>query len=219
MRCILRASRLSVGSTYLDETLSLRKISCATHTVNNHATSRGETGRHLLFWSGSHYGSHRMLSTNHRSPTLHTIVRHWKEKHTRKGNQANNIMAKSASDGSSSDEPSSSQASGVSSGSGTGNTAGAESTSDSSFSLARSETRLVNRSKMLVFGVITLAAGLLGCMIFLLLTQEETATFQIEVRRRPFEISDYVTAGTYSLRSHSFLVHQPCGGDHRAPSL
>ena len=91
-------------------------------------------------------------------------------------------MAKSVSDGSSSDEPSSSQASGVSSGSGTGNTAGAESTSDSSFSLARSETRLVNRSKMLVFGVITLAAGLLGCMIFLLLTQEETTTFQIEVR-------------------------------------
>jgi hypothetical protein len=90
-------------------------------------------------------------------------------------------MAKSASDGSSSDEPSSSQAS---SKSGTGNTAGAESTSDSSFSLARSETRLVNRSKMLVFGVITLAAGLLGCMIFLLLTQEETTTFHIEVRAK-----------------------------------
>jgi hypothetical protein len=98
-------------------------------------------------------------------------------------------MVKSVSDGSSSDEPSSSQASGVSSrsGTGTGGTTGAETTtSDSSLSLARSETRRLNRTKILVYSVILLAAGILGSMIYLIMSREETATFEIEVRSFSF---------------------------------
>lgn len=57
----------------------------------------------------------------------------------------------------------------------------AQSESDSSFSLARAETRAVNRSKLLVLAVIALAAGALGAMIYVLVDNEETYNFETEV--------------------------------------
>lgn len=87
-------------------------------------------------------------------------------------------MATEAADASSSDEASTNPS--VSSKT-EGQTNGGESTSDSSFSLARAETRLVNRSKILVLIVIAIAAAVVGTTIYILLSQEEQNTFHNQV--------------------------------------
>jgi len=53
---------------------------------------------------------------------------------------------------------------------------------ESSFNLARSETRAVNRSKMLVIAAIVVAAGVVGGMVFHVIDSEEQHLFVAEVR-------------------------------------
>jgi hypothetical protein len=54
-------------------------------------------------------------------------------------------------------------------------------TSDASWSLARKETKEVNRSKVLLLGVMVIAAALLGLFTFLIVDEEEEDDFQAAV--------------------------------------
>jgi hypothetical protein len=53
---------------------------------------------------------------------------------------------------------------------------------DSSASLAKSETRNVKLTKFLVLGSIVVAAASLATVVYLALSQQEQATFQVQVR-------------------------------------
>jgi hypothetical protein len=52
---------------------------------------------------------------------------------------------------------------------------------DSSWNLARTETKRVNRSKVLLMGVMVIAAGVLALFTFLIVDQEEDDDFQTAV--------------------------------------
>jgi hypothetical protein len=54
-------------------------------------------------------------------------------------------------------------------------------TSDASWSLARKETKEVNRSKVLLLGVMVIAAALLGLFTFLIVDEEEEDDFRAAV--------------------------------------
>jgi hypothetical protein len=54
-------------------------------------------------------------------------------------------------------------------------------TSDSSWSLARKETRQVNRSKVLLLGFMAIAAAVLGLFTFLIVDEEEDDDFRAAV--------------------------------------
>jgi hypothetical protein len=64
-----------------------------------------------------------------------------------------------------------------------GKTDGSEAsgTSDSSWSLAKKETKQVNRSKVLLLGVMAISAAILGLFTFLVIDQEEEDDFQAAV--------------------------------------
>jgi hypothetical protein len=53
--------------------------------------------------------------------------------------------------------------------------------SNSSWSLARKETRQVNRSKVLLLGIMALSAALLGLFTFLIVDEDEDDDFQAAV--------------------------------------
>jgi hypothetical protein len=57
----------------------------------------------------------------------------------------------------------------------------ASGSSNSSWSLARKETRQVNRSKVLLLGVMAIAAALLGLFTFLIFDEDEDDDFQAAV--------------------------------------
>jgi hypothetical protein len=57
----------------------------------------------------------------------------------------------------------------------------ASGTSDASWSLARKETTEVNRSKVLLLGVMVIAAALLGLFTFLIVDEEEDDDFRAAV--------------------------------------
>ena len=54
-------------------------------------------------------------------------------------------------------------------------------TSNSSWSLARKETKQVNRSKALLLGVMAIAAALLGLFAFLIVDEDEDDDFRAAV--------------------------------------
>jgi hypothetical protein len=54
-------------------------------------------------------------------------------------------------------------------------------TSDSSWSLARKETKQVNRSKVLLLGVMAISAAVLGLFTFMIVDEDEDDDFQAAV--------------------------------------
>jgi hypothetical protein len=58
---------------------------------------------------------------------------------------------------------------------------GCSQTSNSSWSLARNETKQVNRSKVLLLGVMVIAAAVLGLFTFLVVDGDEDDDFRAEV--------------------------------------
>jgi hypothetical protein len=58
---------------------------------------------------------------------------------------------------------------------------GCSQTSNSSWSLARNETKQVNRSKVLLLGVMVIAAAVLGLFTFLVVDDDEDDDFRAAV--------------------------------------